>query len=96
MLLYYKVVAVYLDLVTIAWSAIFVIGLPCYAIHVPVMSRENIGRRLTLLLRVGRELLDVREQRVQTALLRGRPQEHDESRGSRGTGYLWGKQRMSL
>ena len=64
--------------------------------HLSVVFRENIGCRLTVLLRVGRELLDFQEQRVQTALFRGRPQEHDGRRGSRGKGDLWGKQRMSL
>ena len=35
-----------------------------------ILSRANTGRRLAVVLRAGREILDVRVQRVQTALSR--------------------------
>ena len=65
-------------------------------LHAPVVFRENFEDRLIVQLRVGREFLDVREQRVQTALLRRRPQQHDERRENGGRKDVWEKQRMYL
>ena len=41
-----------------------------YVFYALILSRENIGRRLAVVLRAGREILDARAQRVQTALSR--------------------------
>ena len=65
-------------------------------LHATVVSRENIEGRLTVPLRVERKFLDVREQRVQTALLRGHRQQYDEYREKEGRRDVWEKQRMYL
>ena len=60
------------------------------------LLRENSERRLTVLLRAGRELLDVRSHRVPAARPRGRARQHDDRTDSEGGAELWGKQRMYL
>ena len=65
-------------------------------LHTTVVSRENIGCRLTVLLYTRRDLRDVRTQRVQTTLSRGHTQQYVGRREREGREDVWGQQRMSL
>ena len=60
------------------------------------VSRENRCHRLPVLLRAGRELLDVRPHRVPAALPRGRARQHDNRTEDEGENDLRGQQRVSL
>ena len=60
------------------------------------LLRENPEDRLTVLLRAGRELLDVRTHQVPSALPRGRARQHDNRTEDEGGTDLRGQQRVSL